>query len=101
MDRTSSHGVVGDALHAFEASDKLLLAIAPEGTRSRVDHFKSGFLHIARGAHVPLLLAAFDWERRCVRFGPLFEQSDDIAADLASIEAFYAPIRGKRIRRSK
>jgi 1-acyl-sn-glycerol-3-phosphate acyltransferase len=98
VDRTSSHGVVGDALHAFETSDKLLLAIAPEGTRSRVEHFKSGFLHIARGARVVLLLVAFDWERRCIRFGPVFEQSDDVAADLAKIEAYYAPIHGKRAR---
>ncbi len=98
VDRSSSHGVVGDAVHAFESNDKLLLAIAPEGTRSRVKRLKSGFLHIAHEAHVPLLLVAFDWNRRCVRFGPLFEQGDDIAADLGKIEAFYSSIRGKRIR---
>ena len=98
VDRTSSHGVVGDAVQAFAARDKLLLAIAPEGTRSHVEHFRSGFLHIAHGARVPLLLAAFDWNQRCVRLGPLFAQTDDIAADLARIEAFYAPIRGKRAR---
>jgi 1-acyl-sn-glycerol-3-phosphate acyltransferase len=100
VDRASSHGVVGDAIQAFASSERLLLAIAPEGTRRRVEHFKSGFLHIAQGAHVPLLLVAFDWERRCVRFGPLFEQSDDLVSDLARIESFYAPIRGKRARRS-
>ena len=96
VDRTSPHGVVGDAVSAFEASDRLLLAIAPEGTRRRVAHFKSGFLHIARGARVPLLLAAFDWGNRCVRLGPLFEMGEDAASDLRRIEAFYASIRGKR-----
>ena len=98
VDRTSSHGVVGDAVRAFAASERLMLAIAPEGTRRRVEHFRSGFLHIAQGAHVPLLLAAFDWDARCVRLGPPFEMSGDIAADLAKIEAFYAPIRGRRPR---
>lgn len=101
VDRTSSHGIVGDAVHAFDVNEKLMLAIAPEGTRSRVEHFKSGFLHIARGAHVPLLLAAFDWDRRCVRFGPMFEQSDDFDGDLARIEAFYAAIHGRRARGPK
>ena len=95
VDRTSAHGVVGDAVHAFEASERLMLAIAPEGTRSRVSHFKSGFLHIARGAHVPLLLASFDWGNRCVRLGPPFETSGDVASDLQKIEAYYATIRGK------
>ncbi len=98
VDRTSSHGVVGDAVQAFAAKDQLVLAIAPEGTRKRVEHFKSGFLHIARGANVPLLLASFDWEGRRVRLGPPFELSDDLAADLAKIEAYYAPIRGRRDR---
>jgi len=98
VDRSSSHGVVGDAVRAFAASDRLMLAIAPEGTRRHVEHFRSGFLHIARGANVPLLLAAFDWHARCVRFGPPFALSDDIAADLARVEAFYAPIRGRRER---
>lgn len=96
VDRTSSHGVVGDAVQAFAANERLMLAIAPEGTRKRVAHFKSGFLHIAREANVPLLLAAFDWRARCVRFGPLFEWSDDTAADLARIEAFYAAVPRKR-----
>jgi len=99
VDRASSHGVVGEAVQAFAASERLMLAIAPEGTRRRVEHFKSGFLHIARGADVPLLLAAFDWKARCVRLGPPFELTDDLAADLARIEAFYAPIRGCRDRR--
>jgi 1-acyl-sn-glycerol-3-phosphate acyltransferase len=96
VDRTSSHGVVGDAVQAFAANERLMLAIAPEGTRKRVAHFKSGFLHIAREANVPLLLAAFDWRARCVRFGPLFEWSDDTAADLAKIEAFYDAVPRKR-----
>jgi 1-acyl-sn-glycerol-3-phosphate acyltransferase len=98
VDRTSSHGVVGDAVQAFARNERLMLAIAPEGTRSRVEHFKSGFLHIAHGANVPLLLASFDWNERCVRLGPPFELSDDIASDLAKIEAYYAPIRGRRDR---
>lgn len=98
VDRSSSHGVVGEAVRAFATSDRLMLAIAPEGTRRHVEHFRSGFLHIARGANVPLLLAAFDWHARCVRLGPPLVLSDDIAADLARVEAFYAPIRGRRER---
>jgi 1-acyl-sn-glycerol-3-phosphate acyltransferase len=98
VDRTSSHGVVGDAIQAFATNERLMLAIAPEGTRKRVEHFKSGFHHIARGANVPLLLASFDWNERCVRLGPPFESSDDVASDLTKIEAYYAPIRGRRDR---
>ena len=98
VDRTSPHGVVGDAVRAFEGVDRRVLAIAPEGTRSRVERFKSGFLHIAREAKVPVLLASLDYAARTVRFGPLFEPGPDIDAELRRVEAFYAGVRGKRER---
>jgi len=98
VDRSSPHGVVGDSVAAFAQVERRILAIAPEGTRSRVSHFKPGFLHIARGAGVPVVLAAFDYEARCVRFGLPFEVGPDIEAERARIEAYFAPIKGKRSR---
>ncbi len=98
VDRSSAHGVVGDAVRAFERVDTRVLAIAPEGTRKRVERFRSGFLHIARGARVPVLLATLDWGERCVRLGPLFTPGGDLEAELRRVEAFYAPVRGKRAR---
>jgi 1-acyl-sn-glycerol-3-phosphate acyltransferase len=96
VDRSSAHGVVGDAVRAFERVETRVLAIAPEGTRKRVERFRSGFLHIARGARVPVLLATLDWGERCVRFGPLFTPGGDLEGELRRVEAFYAPVRGKR-----
>jgi 1-acyl-sn-glycerol-3-phosphate acyltransferase len=98
VDRASPHGVVGDSVAAFAQVERRVLAIAPEGTRSRVSQFKPGFLHIARGANVPVVLAALDYGARCVRFGPTFVVGPDIEAERARTEAFFAPIRGKRLR---
>ena len=98
VDRSSAHGVVADSVEAFSRMDRRILVIAPQGTRTRVAHFKSGFLRIARGAGVPVLLAAFDYEARCVRFGPAFEPGADIEEECRRTEAFFAPVRGKRPR---
>lgn len=98
VDRSSPHGVVGDAVRAFESVDARVLAIAPEGTRRRVERFRSGFLHIARGARVPVLLASLDYEARCVRFGPLFDPGADVEAEVRRVEAFFATVRGKNPR---
>jgi 1-acyl-sn-glycerol-3-phosphate acyltransferase len=98
VDRSSPHGVVGDSIAAFRAMDRRILAIAPEGTRSPVPHFRSGFLQIARGAEVPVLLASLDYASRCVRFGPVFEPGEDVEADRRRTEAFFAPVRGKKSR---
>jgi 1-acyl-sn-glycerol-3-phosphate acyltransferase len=98
VDRSSPHGVVADSIGAFGNSARLVLAIAPEGTRKRVERFRSGFLHIARGARVPVLLAALDYGERCVRLGPLVEPGEDVEADRARIEAYFAPVRGRKPR---
>ena len=98
VDRSSPHGVVGEAVGAFARMDRRILAIAPEGTRKRGATFKSGFLHIARGARVPVLLAALDYEARCVRLGPCLEPGEDIEADRGRIAAYFAGVRGKHPR---
>ena len=98
VDRASAHGLVGEAVAAFTAVPSRVLAITPEGTRKKVRRYKSGFLHIARGAGVPVVLASLDWGRHVVVFGPEFETTGDCEADITKIEAHFADVRGKRAR---
>ncbi len=95
VDRASTHGVVGDAVEAFRVAERMVLALAPEGTRQLDKGFRMGFLHIAHGAGVPVLLAYFDFSRKVVGFGPLMDTSGDVNADLATVLNYYRPIRGK------
>jgi 1-acyl-sn-glycerol-3-phosphate acyltransferase len=98
VDRASPHGVVEQSVRAFADSSERILAIAPQGTRKPVPHFRSGFLHIARGARVPVVLAALDYGERCVRIGPLLEPGGDIEAERARIEAMFSRVRGRHPR---
>ena len=95
VERESTHGVVGDVVQAFARSNRMVLALAPEGTRQLDRGFKKGFLHIAHGAHVPILLAYFDFSRKVIGFGPTMLTSGDAERDLAKVLEFYQPIRGK------
>lgn len=95
VDRRAAHGVVGEAVGAFRASPAFMLVIAPEGTRSKVERFKSGFLHIARGAGVPVVLVALDWGHRVIRIGPTHEVGEDIEAERTRIERHFAGFRGR------
>ena len=98
VDRSNPQGVVDEAIAAFARVDQRLLAIAPEGTRKGAARFKSGFLRIAHGAGVPVVLAALDYGARCVRFGPTFTPGADIESERLRAEAHFAPIRGRRLR---
>lgn len=95
VDRRAAHGVVGEAVAAFRAAEGMVLVIAPEGTRTKVERFKTGFLHIARGAGVPVVLVALDWGTRTVRIGPTIAVGEDIEAERVRIEAHFAQFRGR------
>ena len=98
VDRSNPQGVVDEAIAGFGRVEQRVLAIAPQGTRKRGARFKSGFLRIAYGAGVPVVLAALDYGEHCVRFGPTFMPGEDIEAESARAEAHFAPIKGKRAR---
>ena len=70
-------------------------AIAPEGTRRRVEGFKSGFYRIALEAGVPILPVALDYREHVVRFLPLVVPQADVDEGVAKMEALFAA-RGAR-----
>ncbi len=95
IDRRKRANQVEQAAAAIRGADRILLAIAPEGTRSRVGHWKSGFYHIALAAKVPILCGYLDYGNKVGGLGPLIEPTGDIDADFAKLRAFYGPIQGK------
>jgi 1-acyl-sn-glycerol-3-phosphate acyltransferase len=98
VDRSKAHGVVGEVVDAFNGAEQMIFALAPEGTRKLDKGFKSGFLHMAQGAKVPIVLAYFDFPRRTICFGKVFNTSGDAERDLQEVLDFYRPVRGKYIK---
>lgn len=89
VNRRASTGFVGQMRDALAAHEDFRLVIAPEGTRARTDHWKSGFWHLARSAGVPIGLGFIDYAKREVGIGAWIDATDDAAGDLARIAAFY------------
>ena len=93
--RSTSHNVVSQLVDTFNASDRLLLAIAPEGTRRKVEKWNTGFWHIAVQAGVPVQLVSFDYEKRVTECGPVIDLSDDIEADMKRIQNYFKNVKAK------
>ena len=72
----------------------MTVVLAPEGTRRRVEQWKSGFYRIAHEAGVPILPVAFDYSRRVISFAPLFHPTGDYEKDLVELRANYRPEMG-------
>lgn len=95
IDRSSSNDVVKQMSDAFAAEPRMILAIPPEGTRSAVKEWKSGFYHIAVGAGVPIILSVLDYGTKTARLAAVITPSGDYETDLATIRAHYRDAKGK------
>ncbi|MEM5517895.1 1-acyl-sn-glycerol-3-phosphate acyltransferase [Henriciella sp. AS95] len=95
VDRKSASDIVEQTAAAFAESDRLTLAVAPEGTRSAMTEWKSGFYRIAIKAGVPLIITVLDYGTRTVKIAGLFQPTGDYQADLPLIKAYYANAEGR------
>jgi 1-acyl-sn-glycerol-3-phosphate acyltransferase len=89
INRDKATNVVDQMIEQFRKRDRFVLGIPPEGTRSRADHWKSGFYHIARGANVPVVPGYLDFGRKRAGLGPAIRMTGDVRADMDKIRAFY------------
>jgi len=92
--RERHEGVVGQIAEAYAAADCLVIGMTPEGTRTPLPYWKSGFYHMAVAAGVPIVLASLDRPTRRITIGPAVVPSGDPARDMAAVRAFYAGARG-------
>jgi 1-acyl-sn-glycerol-3-phosphate acyltransferase len=90
INRSRSTNIVEQMIEQFKQRDELVLAIPPEGTRSRAECWKSGFYHIARGANVPVVTGYLDFARKRAGLGPAIPMTGDVRADMDKIRAYYA-----------
>jgi 1-acyl-sn-glycerol-3-phosphate acyltransferase len=92
VNRRAPQGLLPELIARLKGRSNFLLALAPEGTRSRVSRWKSGFHVIALETGALIAPVALDFPSREVRFGPAFTPSVDFAADLRQLQRFYADV---------
>lgn len=95
VERSVSRDRVAESVAAFNGSDKLILALAPEGTRTLVAKWKTGFYHTAHGASVPIVPIVFDFAQKVVRINPPFHTSGDKERDITELKEYYRGAIGK------
>lgn len=95
VDRRASHGFIDKMVEQFRLRDAMRVAILPEGTRSKVPYWKTGFYYIAVQARVPIAFGYFDYSKKRLGVGGSFYPSGDIHKDMEIIRQFYENKRGK------
>jgi 1-acyl-sn-glycerol-3-phosphate acyltransferase len=95
VDRSKPNNLVRQVAADFMAHEEYNIVITPEGTRRKVDKFKSGFYFIAYEANVPILPIAMDFGNKVIHFMEPFYPTGDAEKEIAEIEDMFRGIKGK------
>lgn len=92
VDRQAPKDLVQQMIDEMNRNEKFVLVITPEGTRKKVERWKTGFYRIALGAGVPIAIAYADFPRRVIGIGPVIQPSGDVDGQIAEMRAFLRTI---------
>lgn len=95
VNRSERTNFVDQVAAEFQKRDQMILAITPEGTRSKSEYWKTGFYHMAIKAQVPVIMASIDYARKFISCGDVAEITGDMDADMAKIRTHYAEIEAR------
>ena len=95
VDRTKSANMVEAIIDVFNSNEEFILAISPEGTRKKVDKWKTGFYHIAKGANVPIIFNTFDFGKKEYLISDPYYLTDNMEKDFLFFHNFYKDVKGK------
>ncbi len=80
----------------FSTRERLVFAVTPEGTRSRTSKWHTGFLRIAYGAGIPIVLGAIDFRTKTVSITEEFHPTGDLDEDMMAVKNYYKNFTGKK-----
>ncbi len=96
LDRSNPEGVVEQIANRMRNADRMIIGIMPEGTRSKVERWKTGFLRIARAAQCNVLLVGLDFGSKCVVLGDVIEPGEDVERQTAEIKQYFGQYEPRR-----
>lgn len=95
LDRTSGQNKVEAIAKLFDEEEEFRLTLAPEGTRKKVEKWKTGFYFIAKAAKVPIIMFTLDFRNKQNKISEPFYPTDDIEADFKFMKTFFEGVEGK------
>lgn len=95
LDRQPGQNKVEAIAQLFETKEEFRLALAPEGTRKKVEQWKTGFYYIAKKANVPIIMFTLDFEHKQNKISEPFYPTNNMEADFEYIQGFFKGVKGK------
>ncbi len=77
------------AVELLNESSEMVILVPAEGTRGKVEKWKTGFYHIAVEAEVPIVLGYVNYKNKIAGIGPVYYPTGDFQTDMDHIQKFY------------
>ncbi|WP_027879091.1 1-acyl-sn-glycerol-3-phosphate acyltransferase [Mesoflavibacter zeaxanthinifaciens] len=95
VDRKNKENKVETIAKLFDDKEEFRLTLAPEGTRSKVDNWRTGFYYIAKKANVPIIMFTLDYQNKQNKVSRPFYPTDNIEEDFKYMKSFFNGVKGK------
>ena len=90
VDRSKPGGIINNAINQMKNINGALIAMSPEGTRSKVKEWKTGFLRIAKELNTNIIPASLDFAKKEILLGDTFTPSGNNEKDIADLKEYYS-----------
>ena len=95
VDRKNKENKVDTIAKLFEDKEEFRLTLAPEGTRSKVEQWRTGFYYIAKKANVPIIMFTLDFGNKQNKVSEPFYPTNNVEEDFKYMKSFFEGVRGK------
>jgi len=87
--RDTPQGHTRQIVDVINKTDRIWVGMAPEGSRKAPEKIRSGFYHIAKAAHLPIVMFSFDYDIKTVHILGVYHLTGDYEYDLEQIYKHY------------
>lgn len=95
INRQTNQNKVQAIANLFNERKEFRITLAPEGTRKKVNKWRTGFYYIAKQANVPIIMFTLDFQNKQNKISEPFYPTDDFEADLKYMYDFFKGVKGK------
>jgi len=96
INRQDNENKVDAIANLFKGKDEFRMTLAPEGTRKKVEEWRTGFYYIAKAANVPIIMFTLDFKNKQNKISEPFYLTDDMEADFKEMHKFFKGVVGKK-----
>lgn len=95
IDRSKKNNVTDQITEWFNTNENVWLGITPEGTRSKVENLRKGYLRMAYAANVPVFIIGIHGPEKEIVLDKIWELTGEMAVDNENIKNYvFETFRG-------